>query len=528
LQHKWGDGERKRDVVPPGGRKWFWWTYAHANNNHSPKFHVQFDSDLHPGKVFTINYDLKKNAAPAQTGPTSTCTTSRDVAHSAPVSVVLLDLGGVLVEFTGPATLLRWLGDRLTPEQIWADVARLVRRPRLRDRAVAVVPAAAAISDGEVRRIRLCADPSNPPFSARSETEPGFEVEVARAIAQALGAELGVHWFPAAREIMALRQLYEERCDVFMGLPLTPSFRDDKPRLLFSAPYYVMRQVIVSPTVGGVRSLDELRGKLVGVQAMTLGDRLVFERGEKRKVYRNAEEVLTALVGSEVDAVVIESPFGGRFATKNPGFRIVEIIDPARDLPIGAAVRRTDPARKDQIDQAIGQLKSKTLPDIFARYGIGSARSRRARRIRRPAHRRPRPARRPRAISRRLRRVAQGSLCRSRRPRRSDSAAVPACHPLQHERPALAPTHRRSGVGRALRPSFPVARDGQAQAGPRGLRARRPDAAVRALGDPVPRRSTAERARGARGRRSRRARERGSGGRVGAHRAGRPPCAQVT
>ena len=34
--------------------------------------------------------------------------------------VVLFDLGGVLVEFSGgPATLLRWLGGRLTPEQIW-------------------------------------------------------------------------------------------------------------------------------------------------------------------------------------------------------------------------------------------------------------------------------------------------------------------------------------------------------------------------------------------------------------------------
>jgi HAD superfamily hydrolase (TIGR01509 family) len=33
--------------------------------------------------------------------------------------VVLFDLGGVLVEFRGPATLLRWLGGRLAPEQIW-------------------------------------------------------------------------------------------------------------------------------------------------------------------------------------------------------------------------------------------------------------------------------------------------------------------------------------------------------------------------------------------------------------------------
>ena len=35
------------------------------------------------------------------------------------IRVVLFDVGGVLIEFTGPATLLRWLEGRLTPEQIW-------------------------------------------------------------------------------------------------------------------------------------------------------------------------------------------------------------------------------------------------------------------------------------------------------------------------------------------------------------------------------------------------------------------------
>jgi hypothetical protein len=65
MHHRWGDGQWKTDVLTPGGRKWFWWTYDHANENSSPRFHVRFDSDLHPGKIFTINYDLRKNAAPA-------------------------------------------------------------------------------------------------------------------------------------------------------------------------------------------------------------------------------------------------------------------------------------------------------------------------------------------------------------------------------------------------------------------------------------------------------------------------------
>ncbi|MBY0458797.1 MAG: hypothetical protein K2V38_15780, partial [Gemmataceae bacterium] len=64
-QHKWGDGQWHTDVLKPGERKWFWHTYAFANENKSPRFHVKFDSDLKPGSVFTIDYDLKKNAAPA-------------------------------------------------------------------------------------------------------------------------------------------------------------------------------------------------------------------------------------------------------------------------------------------------------------------------------------------------------------------------------------------------------------------------------------------------------------------------------
>ena len=236
--------------------------------------------------------------------------------------------------------------------------------------AVAIGLIAIASSDGEVRQIRLCADPSNLPFSSRDATEPGFEVEIARAIAEAIGAEFSVHWYPTAREILTLRQLYEGRCDLLMGMPLTSRFTDDKPRLLFTAPYYVMRQVVVSPTVGGVRSFDDLRGKLVGVQAMTLSDQLVYDRGYNRKVYLKPDEVFTALVTGEVDAVVMESAFAGRFLRKNPGFRAIAIGDPQRDLEIVAAVRKADVELKEAVDRALQQLRSKNLPDILSRYGL--------------------------------------------------------------------------------------------------------------------------------------------------------------
>jgi len=42
----------------------------------------------------------------------------------------------------------------------------------------------------------------------------------------------------------------------------------------FHGAYYLMTQVVVAPTVGGVASIEGLPGKLVGVQAMTLSDQL--------------------------------------------------------------------------------------------------------------------------------------------------------------------------------------------------------------------------------------------------------------
>lgn len=236
--------------------------------------------------------------------------------------------------------------------------------------AAALVVVATASASSEVRRIRLCADPSNLPFSSQNEQDPGFEVEIARAIAQSLGAGFSVHWFPTAIEVVAFRQLYDDRCDVLMGMPISERFTNDKPRLTFSAPYYLMGQAIVSSSLGAVRSLDDLKGKVIGVQAMTLSDQLVYERALIRKVYLSPEETFTALARGEVDAAVMESPLAGWYVKKNPGFRASAITDPLRELRIGAAVRKTDRELKDALDRTIQDLQSTKIPDILARYGV--------------------------------------------------------------------------------------------------------------------------------------------------------------
>lgn len=237
--------------------------------------------------------------------------------------------------------------------------------------AIALALGAGAVAGQEGRRLRLCADPANLPFSAEGPV-PGFEVEIARAVAADLGAAFSVHWFPAVKDFVAFRQLLEGKCDLFMGLPLTAAFIDDKPRMAFTRPYYTMRLVLVSATVGGYRSLDAAHGKLIGVQAMTAADLLVFQRGFTRKIYVTADQAFAALGGVEVDALVMEAPIAGWLLQRHPGFQQVDLNEPAHELPIGAAVRRADGALRDEIDRSFQRLAARTIPDILARYGISA------------------------------------------------------------------------------------------------------------------------------------------------------------
>lgn len=64
LNHRWGDAQWTLDVLAPGQRKWYWWTFSRPNEDRTPPFHVQFDSDLSPGK-FVEKYDLRPYQASA-------------------------------------------------------------------------------------------------------------------------------------------------------------------------------------------------------------------------------------------------------------------------------------------------------------------------------------------------------------------------------------------------------------------------------------------------------------------------------
>lgn len=250
---------------------------------------------------------------------------------------------------------------------------------RLRDRPVVksgwlrlagvvlVVLFAGVVEGAELSGLSVCADPDNLPFSSKNLATPGFEVELARELA----SNVTFHWVLTHRWVFVARQLLDRRCDLFFGLPLDPRFVDDNPRITLSSPYYVMGQVLVSRAGEGIRQLDNLKGKMVGVQAMTPGDILVFDRGYQRRTYLTPEETFEAVRTRQVDAAVMSSSVAGWLAKRTPGMELTWVRDPEGEFKVAIGLRKTDRELKAAVDRSIQRLlNEKKIEAILARYGI--------------------------------------------------------------------------------------------------------------------------------------------------------------
>jgi mxaJ protein len=120
---------------------------------------------------------------------------------------------------------------------------------------IAVAPAR------EQRRLRVCADPNNLPFS--NQREEGLENEVARLVARELHATLEYEWSPQRRGFVR-NTLAAGKCDVIIEVPA------GYHRTLTTRPWYRSTYVFVSRKDRGIalRSFDDpmLRELRIGVQ----------------------------------------------------------------------------------------------------------------------------------------------------------------------------------------------------------------------------------------------------------------------
>jgi quinoprotein dehydrogenase-associated probable ABC transporter substrate-binding protein len=183
--------------------------------------------------------------------------------------------------------------------------------------------AAGELVDPDV--LRVCADPSNMPFS--DESGEGFEDKLAQMVAEGTGRKsVAYTWFPSITGFVR-NTLGANRCDIIMG------YAQGDELVQNTNAYYRSAYVLIFPKGGdlaGVETLSDakLAGKRIGVvegtppTAMMAATKLMG----KAKVYplmvdtrvmpSMAELAMRDLKAGAIDAAVLWGPMAGYYARR--------------------------------------------------------------------------------------------------------------------------------------------------------------------------------------------------------------------
>ena len=173
---------------------------------------------------------------------------------------------------------------------------------------IMATPALRAGAD-EIRPLRLCADPTNLPFSSDDPARPGLYLEIGQLVARKLERPVTYSWYKSYFGKRTVREtLLSKQCDAMVGLPQVDDFMG--PAVIFSKPIAREGYALVSAKGRNIAGIDDLKGLRVAVQYQTTPQNLLALRDEIEKVtVLSPDEGMKMLDQGRVDVAFIWAPW---------------------------------------------------------------------------------------------------------------------------------------------------------------------------------------------------------------------------
>src|SRR6266480_2971398 len=228
--------------------------------------------------------------------------------------------------------------------------------------------------------LRLCANPAALPYSNRASypSLPGFQVELAEAIAREMGLDLTVAW------IRTPNAATKAGCDASMdSIPLTASYQREGRvgplmgsllPLRFTKPYAVSGVFLVVPSDSPARSFGDLKDQKVGVVVGSVEHEWLSRKGLTVSVFAFQEEIVTAVEVGEIGAGAVSQPIVGWYRHEHPDAKVMipDGYEPVAVLRWNIAIGlwSADDALVTVVEAAIDRVIEKRIPHwIYAKYG---------------------------------------------------------------------------------------------------------------------------------------------------------------
>lgn len=217
--------------------------------------------------------------------------------------------------------------------------------------------------------ISMCANPDSLPHSSNRPDTPGFQIEIGRALANALGLQLQVDWIVARMRasLVDCDMLFDTIADVeaLRGpVRLSRAYQRSGVALALRAG---------SGTVQGFQ--DIAPDQRVGVMVSSLASMVLNERGLRTVPYAFESDMVIDLAQGELDACAVSPASIAYYIHTHPdsGLRYVHAYDAEPELRWNLAVglRRSDDGLIDAVNAALDKLiNDGTLARIYAHYGV--------------------------------------------------------------------------------------------------------------------------------------------------------------
>ena len=217
--------------------------------------------------------------------------------------------------------------------------------------------------------ISMCANPEALPYSSAKADPPGFQIEIARALAQGLGVSLEMQW------ILPRRRANLVNCDILLDSINDPDLYEGK--LLLSHPYQRSGIALgVAASAQGVTGFRDVhKGQKVGVLVGSLASVVLGKRGVTTSPYSFEGDMLDDLARGELFGAAVAPATLSYYIKQHPqaGLRLIAVYDSEPELTwtISVGMRKADQDLADAINVVLDHLLDDgTVAAIYAHYGV--------------------------------------------------------------------------------------------------------------------------------------------------------------
>ncbi|RXT07102.1 ABC transporter substrate-binding protein [Ammoniphilus sp. CFH 90114] len=194
----------------------------------------------------------------------------------------------------------------------------------------------------------------------------GVEVDIISEAAKRLNKE--VEWITTPWSGLFAGLLAEKFQIAAAGITIKP---DRMKEMDFTAPYYDSDQSLTTKVDSGIKSLEDMKGKILGVESGTTGDQWAQDNKDKYgfqeiKLYNSLQDAMMDLSAGRIHGEISDIPASLYYTKDKNDIKVVERI--VTNEKYGLAFKKDDPLR-DEFNRVMDEMKKDgTMAAIYKKW----------------------------------------------------------------------------------------------------------------------------------------------------------------